>query len=85
MVTPFTPCRLSMIPPKSSYERLIAGGVAGAVSRSVVAPFERLRTIMMTSSLSLAEACQNVLSEQGILGALLSSLPRRLQIFLDTL
>lgn len=35
----------SPVPPLQ--ERLLAGGVAGAVSRTAVAPLERLRTIMM--------------------------------------
>ena len=30
-----------MTPPQQLYERLVAGGVAGAVSRTVVAPLER--------------------------------------------
>lgn len=61
--------RLAMIPPKASYERLVAGGLAGAISRTCVAPFERLRTILMTdSSVNLVEAAKNVYRSDGILG-----------------
>ena len=61
--------RLAMIPPKASYERLIAGGLAGAISRTCVAPFERLRTILMTnSSVSFAEATKKIFKADGVLG-----------------
>lgn len=60
---------LSMIPPKSTYQRLVAGGIAGAVSRTVVAPFERLRTILMTeASVGLVEASRLIYRQRGILG-----------------
>lgn len=42
--------RLSHVPPSEPLERFLAGGVAGAASRTVVAPLERLRTLMMTSA-----------------------------------
>lgn len=58
-----------MIPPKASYERLVAGGIAGAVSRTCVAPFERLRTILMTeSNSSLVQASKEIYKADGILG-----------------
>ena len=58
-----------MIPPKASYERLIAGGLAGAISRTCVAPFERLRTILMTeSSTNLVQASKQIYRVDGILG-----------------
>lgn len=58
-----------MVPHKASYERLIAGGIAGAVSRTLVAPFERLRTIMMTeSSMTLTDAWKDVLAKHGPTG-----------------
>lgn len=39
-----------MMPPQQLTERLLAGGVAGAVSRTAVAPLERLRTMMMADA-----------------------------------
>ena len=58
-----------MIPPKASYERLIAGGLAGAISRTCVAPFERLRTILMTeSSVTFVQATKKIFKADGILG-----------------
>ena len=58
-----------MVPPKASYERLIAGGIAGAVSRTLVAPFERLRTIMMTeSSMTFKDAWKDIMARHGVKG-----------------
>jgi hypothetical protein len=34
-------CRLNLAPPQQMYDRLVAGGIAGAVSRTMVAPLER--------------------------------------------
>lgn len=33
--------RLNLAPPQQMYDRLVAGGIAGAVSRTLVAPLER--------------------------------------------
>ncbi len=59
-----------MVPPKSNYERLVAGGLAGAVSRSLVAPFERLRTLSMTdpSTPNMLEASKEIFRTRGIMG-----------------
>ena len=37
------------VPRKQAAQRLFAGGLAGALSRSMVAPLERVRTILMAS------------------------------------
>ena len=39
-------CRLCLTPPTTMFQRFVAGGVAGAISRTVVAPLERLRTMV---------------------------------------
>ena len=41
---------LGSLPQGRCWCRLIAGGVAGALSRGSVAPLERLRTLMMADS-----------------------------------
>lgn len=61
--------RLSMVPPKQPYQRLLAGGIAGALARSLVAPFERLRTIMQSSSSqSLGSAARGMWQDGGLRG-----------------
>ena len=59
-----------MVPPKSNYERLVAGGLAGAVSRTLVAPFERLRTLSMTdpSTPNMMETSKEIYRTRGIRG-----------------
>lgn len=62
--------RLTHIPHTHSIEVFMAGGVAGAVSRTVVAPLERLRTIMMAdrSATRLLPTLQRMWADGGVRG-----------------
>eukprot|EP00892_Ulva_mutabilis_P000936 jgi/Ulvmu1/10843/UM007_0017.1 len=46
--------RLNMVPSKQPWQRLMGGAFAGAASRTLVAPLERLRTIAMASPNAMA-------------------------------
>ncbi|GMN60868.1 hypothetical protein TIFTF001_029955 [Ficus carica] len=50
-----------------SLRRLMSGGIAGAVSRSVVAPLETIKTHLMVGScgLSMAEVFQSIMKTEG--------------------
>lgn len=50
-----------------SLRRLMSGGIAGAVSRSVVAPLETIKTHLMVGScgLSVAEVFQSIMKTEG--------------------
>lgn len=43
------PCALVQVPSKQPWQRLLGGAFAGAASRTLVAPLERLRTIAMAA------------------------------------
>ena len=56
------------MPPKLPLQWLVAGGIAGALSRTLVAPFERLRTIMQASSLHMRPAAHAMWQDGGFFG-----------------
>ncbi|GAB4821098.1 hypothetical protein N2152v2_008144 [Parachlorella kessleri] len=75
--------RLNHIPPTQPLERLLAGGVAGAVSRTVVAPLERLRTLMMTeaNARSLMPVLRRMWGEGGVKGLFRGNLATVVKVF----
>ncbi len=50
-------CRLCLTPPTTVMQRFVAGGVAGAISRTLVAPLERLRTMARLVHCSASCSC----------------------------
>ncbi|KAK9813123.1 hypothetical protein WJX72_009417 [[Myrmecia] bisecta] len=76
-------CRLCMIPPKHPMQRLLAGGLAGAISRTLVAPLERLRTIRMTGrgSESLSQSVEAMWKDGGLRGLFKGNAATILKVF----
>ncbi|EFN55456.1 hypothetical protein CHLNCDRAFT_133793 [Chlorella variabilis] len=75
--------RLGHVPPSQPLERLLAGGVAGAVSRTVVAPLERLRTIMMAdpSATRLGPVLRRMWADGGPRGLFRGNLATVMKVF----
>ncbi|KAL4856804.1 Calcium-binding mitochondrial carrier protein [Chlorella vulgaris] len=75
--------RLGHVPPSQGLERLLAGGVAGAVSRTVVAPLERLRSIMMAdrSATRLGPVLQRMWADGGLRGLFRGNLATVTKVF----
>lgn len=75
--------RLGHVPPSQGLERLLAGGVAGAVSRTVVAPLERLRSIMMAdrNATRLGPVLQRMWADGGLRGLFRGNLATVTKVF----
>ncbi|PSC76347.1 calcium-binding mitochondrial carrier S -1 [Micractinium conductrix] len=75
--------RLGHMPPSQPLERLLAGGVAGAVSRTVVAPLERLRTIMMADSNAgrIGPVLRRMWADGGVRGLFRGNLASVVKVF----
>lgn len=69
--------------PCSGQERFLAGGVAGAVSRTVVAPLERLRTIMMADPTrsQLGPVLRSMWADGGVKGLFRGNLATVAKVF----
>ena len=54
------------------YKNLIAGAVAGAVSRTITAPFDRLKTVMQAlgskKDIRIVPGFKHMIAEGGIIG-----------------
>ncbi|PRW34020.1 calcium-binding mitochondrial carrier S -3-like [Chlorella sorokiniana] len=75
--------RLGHVPPSQPLERFLAGGVAGAVSRTVVAPLERLRTIMMAdrSATRLGPVLRRMWADGGPRGLFRGNMATVIKVF----
>lgn len=78
----FSEFRTTMTPPTLTVERMLAGGSAGVFSRTVTAPIERLRTIIMVSGkIGVKEAAARMWKDGGLRGLWKGNLTGCLKVF----